>query len=56
MRKAVEQKLALLLTRPESVDLRAVQLEAAQPEAGDSEGGISASLAERIEAAMRGDV
>lgn len=67
LRKAVEQKLALLLTRPESVDLRAVQdvqkclalvsqLEAAQPEAGDPEGGISASLAERIEAAMRGDV
>lgn len=67
LRKAVEQKLALLLTRPESVDLRAVQdvqkclalvsqLEAAQPEAGDPEGGITASLAERIEAAMRGDV
>ena len=67
LRKAVEQKLALLLTRPENVDLRAVQdvqkclalvgqLEAAQPEAADPEGGITASLAERIEAAMRGDL
>lgn len=67
LRKAVEQKLALLLTRPENVDLRAVQdvqkclalvgqLEAAQPETSGPEGGITASLAERIEAAMRGDM
>jgi transposase-like protein len=70
LRKAVEGKLALLLTRPENVDLRAVQevqkclalvnqlesaQEAAQPETKDTEGGLSADLVERIRRAMNGE-
>ena len=67
LKTAVEQRLAYVLTRPE-LDVFAEaqkvtktlglisQLEAAQPEIEDTEAGISASLAERIEAAMRGDL
>jgi hypothetical protein len=69
LRRAVEQKLALLLSRPESVDLKPIQeihkcltlitqLEAAQPKADEADSGnsgISADLAARIEAAMRGE-
>lgn len=68
LKTAVEQRLAYVLTRPE-LDVFAEaqkvtktlglisQLEAAQPETEESaEGGISASLAERIEAAMKGEL
>ncbi|CAK7024723.1 MAG: hypothetical protein DELT_02533 [Desulfovibrio sp.] len=67
LRTAVEQRLAYVLARPE-IDVFAEaqkvtktlalisQLEAAQPETENTEAGISASLAERIEAAMRGDL
>jgi len=68
LKTAVEQRLAYVLARPE-LDVFAEaqkvtktlglisQLEAAQPETEISaEAGISASLAERIEAAMRGDL
>jgi transposase-like protein len=71
LRKAVEAKLAMLLTRPENVDLKAVQevqkclalvgqLEsaqaAAQPENKDTEGGLSADLTEQVRRAMSGDI
>lgn len=68
LKTAVEQRLAYVLARPE-LDVFAEaqkvaktlgligQLEATQPETEESaEAGISASLAARIEAAMRGDL
>jgi hypothetical protein len=69
LRKAVEGKLALLLARPEDVNLRAVQevqkclalvgqLEAAQnaaqPESTGAEGGLPADFVEQIRRAMSG--
>jgi hypothetical protein len=71
LRKAVEQKLCLLLSRPENVDLRAVQeiqkclalvgqLEAAQaaaqPESATAEGGLTADLTEQVRRAMSGEI
>ena len=67
LRRAVEQKLGWLLTRPENVDLRAVQevqkclalvgqLEAAQavtaPQGTDTERGLPADFVDRIRQAM----
>ena len=68
LRRAVEQKLAALLTRPEAVDLKAVQevqkclalvgdMEAALPKGEEKPGsqkGLTAELQERIVAAMTG--
>jgi predicted phage tail protein len=69
LRKAIEQKLALLLTRPENVDLRSVQevqkclalvglLEAAQtaaqPESKGTEGGLPADFVDQIKRVMSG--
>lgn len=69
LRRAVEQKLGLLLTRPENVDLRAVQevqkclalvgkLEAAQtvaaPESSETESGLPADFVEQIRRALSG--
>ena len=69
LRRAVEQKLSLLLTRPELVDLRAVQevqkclalvgqLEAAQavatPESAGSERGLPADFVGQIERLLSG--
>ena len=70
LRRAVEQKLGLLLARPENVDLKAVQevqkclvlvgqLEAAQAAAtpdgaGSAEGGLPADFAEQVRRALSG--
>jgi len=69
LRRAVEQKLAMLLTRPENVDLRAVQevqkclalvgqLEAAQaiatPDSTGTERGLPADFVDQIRQALSG--
>ncbi|MDR1398139.1 MAG: hypothetical protein LBJ14_10485 [Desulfarculales bacterium] len=71
LRKAIEGKLTLLLTRPENVDLKAVQevqkclalveqlevaQEATQPEGKATEGGLSADMTETIRRAMSGEL
>lgn len=67
LRQAVEQKLGLLLSRPENIDLKAVQevqktlalisdMEAAQPKNKPIGKGMTAELINKIEAAMRGDI
>ena len=67
LRRAIEQRLAMLLSRPENVNYRAVQevqkclslvgqLEASQPETENGEAGLSANLVERIIAAMKGEL
>ena len=68
LRRAIEQKLGLLLTRPENVDLRAVQevqkclalisqleaAQAAQPESSGPEVGLPADFVEQMRRAMSG--
>ena len=68
LKKAVEQRLSLLLSRPDTVDLKSVQevakiseflqqMEAKQPAPAETEAaGMSANLVERIHAAMRGEL